>query len=146
MRVTRQLIHYLMPLSFLPKDECYDNFYDLVDSFEVSLFDELDACYACGQDANMNYAYGCELDIVPYDSPIIFLNSPNYTTSEKFALVKDYVDGLPFTVAHDNFDECSMHVLATPTCNYYERGTTSPTLYVSNMKNCKKLLMLCIGL
>ena len=25
-----------------------------------------------------------------------------------------------------------MHVLATPTCNYYERGTTSPPLYVSN--------------
>ena len=26
-----------------------------------------------------------------------------------------------------------MHVLAAPTCNYYERGTTSPPLYVSNM-------------
>ena len=25
------------------------------------------------------------------------------------------------------------HVLAAPTCNYYERGTTSPPLYVSNM-------------
>ena len=48
----------------------------------MSLFD--DACYACGQDANMNYAYGDELAIVPYamneivdispthDSPIIF--------------------------------------------------------------------------
>ena len=48
----------------------------------------------------MNYAYGDELSIVPYvkheivaiapthDSPIIFLNSPNYTISEKFALVK----------------------------------------------------------
>ena len=33
--------------SFLPKDECYDNCYDSVDSFEISLFDELDACYAC---------------------------------------------------------------------------------------------------
>ena len=70
--------------SCLPKDECYDNCYDLVDSFEISLFD--DACYACGQDANMNYAYGDELAIVHYvkheivaiapthDSPIIFLN------------------------------------------------------------------------
>jgi len=77
--------------SFLPKDECYDNCYDPVDSFEISLFDELDNCYACGQDANMNYAYGDELVIVPYvkyeivaiapthDSLIIFLNSPNYT-------------------------------------------------------------------
>ena len=48
--------------------------------------------------------------------------------SEKFALVKDYIDGLPFTVAHDDFDEYNMHVLAAPTCNYYERGTISPPL------------------
>ena len=40
--------------SCLPKDE----FYDPLDSFEISLFDEIDACYACGHDANMNYAYG----------------------------------------------------------------------------------------
>ena len=90
------------------KDDCYDNCYDPIDSFEISLFDEHDACYACGQDANMNYAYGDELAIVPYvkheivaiapthDSPIIFLNSPNYTISEKLALTKDYIDGLPF--------------------------------------------------
>ena len=109
--------------SCLPKDDCYDP----LNSFEISLFDELDACYACGQDANMNYAYGDELAIVPYvkheivsiapthDSPIIFLNSPYYTISEKFALIKDYIDGLPFTVAHDDFDEYNMHVLAAPT-------------------------------
>ena len=87
--------------SHIPMDECYDDCYDPLDSFEMSLFDELDACYACGQDANMNYAYGDELAIVPYlkheivaiapthDSPIIFLNSPNYSISEKFALIKD---------------------------------------------------------
>ena len=69
----------------------------------------------------MNYAYGDELAIVPYvkheivaiapthDSPIIFLNSPNYTISKKFALSKDYIDGLPFTIAHDDFDEYNMH-------------------------------------
>ena len=51
-----------------------------------------------------------------HDSPIIFLNSPDYTISEKFAIVKDYIDGLPFTVAHDDFDEYNMHVLAAPTC------------------------------
>ena len=45
--------------SFLPKDECYDDCYDLVDSLEISLFD--DACYACGQDANMNYSCEDEL-------------------------------------------------------------------------------------
>ena len=91
----------------------------------------------------MNYAYGDELAIVPYvkneivaispmhDSPIMFLNSPYYTLSEKFVLIKDYIDGLPFTIAHD-FDEYNMHVLAAPTCNYYERGTISTPLYVSN--------------
>ena len=47
----------------------YENFamleycYDPDDSLEISLFD--DACYACGQDANMNYAYEDELAIVP---------------------------------------------------------------------------------
>ena len=51
---------------------------------------------------------------------------------EKFALIKDYIDGLPFTVAHDDFDRYNMHVLSAPTCNYYEIGTTSPPLYVSN--------------
>ena len=73
--------------SFLPKDECYDP----LDSFEISLFDELDACYACGHVANMNDAYEDELAIVPY-------------------------------VKHDDFDEYNMHVLAAPTCNYYERS------------------------
>ena len=112
--------------SCLPKDDCYDP----VDSLEISLFD--DACYACGQDANMNY--GDELAIVPYvkheivaiasthDSPIILLNTPDYTISEKFALSKDYIDGLPFSVAHDDFDEYNMHVVASPTCNYYDKG------------------------
>ena len=31
--------------SCLPKDGCYDP----VDSFEISPFDEIDACYACGE-------------------------------------------------------------------------------------------------
>ena len=111
--------------SFLPEYDCYDDCYDPVDSFEISLFD--DACYACGQDANMNYAYGDELAIVPYveleiiaiapahDSRIIFLNSPHYTISEKFALIKDYIDGLHFTTTHDYFDRDNMHVLSAPT-------------------------------
>ena len=100
--------------SCLPKDECYDDCYDPLDFFEISLFDEIDACYACGHDVNMNYAYGDELYIFTYvkneivtispthDSPVIFLNSPNYTISEKFALIKDYIDGLHFTTTHDD--------------------------------------------
>ena len=76
----------------------------------------------------MNDAYEDELAIVPYvkheivaiaptyDSPIIFLNSPNYIISEKFALIKDYTYGLRFTITHDMFNEYNMHVLSTPTC------------------------------
>ena len=60
------------------------------------------------------------------------MNSLDYTISEKFALIKECIDGLPFTVAHDDFDEYNMHVIAAPTCNYYERETISPPLYVSN--------------
>jgi hypothetical protein len=45
---------------------------------------------------------------------------------------------LPFTVAYDNLDEYNMHVLAAPTCNYYERGTISPPLYVSNTIKLKE--------
>ena len=87
----------------------------------------------------MNYAYGYEIAIIPYvkneivaiepthDSLIIFLNHLNYTISEKFALIKDYIDGLCCTTRHDDLDEYNMHELAGPTCNYYERGTTSPT-------------------
>ena len=60
------------------------------------------------------------------------MNSPDYTISEKFALIKDYIAGLPFTFKRDDFDEYNMHVLAAPTCSYYEREITSPPLYVSN--------------
>ena len=39
----------------LPKeDECYIDCYDPIESFEISLFDEIDACYTCGHDAPMN--------------------------------------------------------------------------------------------
>ena len=50
--------------SCLSKDDCYDDCYDPLNLFEISLFD--DTCYACGQDANMNYASEYELSIVPY--------------------------------------------------------------------------------
>ena len=46
--------------------------------------------------------------------------------------------GFLFTVTHDDFNEYNMHVLADPTCNYYERGTTSPPLYVSNTKELQE--------
>ena len=36
----------------LSHDDCYDP----LDLLEISLFDEIDACYVCRHDANMNYA------------------------------------------------------------------------------------------
>src|SRR3954470_19178292 len=52
----------------LPKeDECYiDECYDLMNSFEISRFDEVDAFYTSGHDATMDDAYRDELAIVPY--------------------------------------------------------------------------------
>ena len=98
----------------------------------------------------MNYAHGDELAIVPYvkhetaiapthNSPIIFLNSPNYTISEKFDLIKDYIDRSPSTVALDDFDRYNMHVLAAPICNYYERNYISTSVcfqYNKIARNC----------
>ena len=62
---------------FLLKAECYDNCYDPLDSFEIYLFHKLDACYACGHYANMNYAYGDELAIVPMLNMKLFLFNPH---------------------------------------------------------------------
>jgi hypothetical protein len=43
----------------LPKeDECYiDNCDDPIDSFEISLFDEIDTCYTCDLDTSMNETF-----------------------------------------------------------------------------------------
>src|SRR3954467_9549988 len=80
--------------------ECYDP----MDSFEISLFDEVDAFYTCGHDAIMNDAYGDELSIVHHvkhetvfiaptlDCHISLLKSP--TIPENFALIRAQCDGL----------------------------------------------------
>src|SRR3954471_2174556 len=79
--------------------ECYDP----MDSFEIYLFDEVDAFYAYGRDATMDDAYGDELSIVPHvkheifaiaptlECPIILLKSP---TPENFPLIKAQCVGL----------------------------------------------------
>ena len=68
--------------SCLPKDDCYDDCYDPVDSLEIPLFD--DACYACGQDANMNCVYGDECAIVLYVKNEIVAIAPNITVLLSF--------------------------------------------------------------
>src|SRR3954468_3326396 len=78
-------------------------YYDPMDSFEISLFDEVDAFYAYGLDATMDDAYRDELAIVPHvkheivaiaptlDFPIILFKSP---IPESFVLIKRQCDGL----------------------------------------------------
>ena len=48
-----------------------------MDSFEISLFDEINACDACGHDTNMSDASGDELAIVPYVMKEIVAISPH---------------------------------------------------------------------
>src|SRR4051812_34989965 len=79
--------------------ECYDP----MDSFEISLFDEVDAFYTCGHDAIMNNPYGDELSIVFHvkheivaialtlDCPIILLKYPT-RIPENFVLIKAQCD------------------------------------------------------
>src|SRR3954471_9321452 len=76
-----------------------------MDSFEISLFDEVDAFYAYGHDATMDDAYGDELAIVPHvkheivaiaptlDFPIILLKYPTHIP-EIFVLIKAQCDEL----------------------------------------------------
>src|SRR4051812_50068508 len=105
-----------------------------MDSFEISLFDEVDAFYTCGHDAIMNDAYGDEIAIVHHvmheifaiaptlDCPIILLKSP---TPENFPLIKAQCDGLHLSyhpknrvenntgvlVGHEQHDLCDSYIL-----------------------------------
>src|SRR3954470_13708949 len=126
--------------------ECYDP----MDSFEISLIDEVDAFYTCDHDAIMNDAYGDELAIVPHvkneivaiaptlDCPIILLKSPTHIP-ENFVLIKAQCDGLHLSydpkdrvenytrvlVGHGQHDLCDSYILDVvhdATENYFERG------------------------
>src|SRR3954463_4700521 len=121
----------------------------LLDSFETSLFDEVDAFYTCGHGAIMNDAYRYELAIVPHvkheivsiaptlDCHIILLKSP--TIPENFALIKAQCDGLHLSydpqnrvdnntrvlVGHEQRALCDSYILDVfhdTTANYFETG------------------------
>ena len=62
---------FLMSL-LLPKDECYDNCYDPINSFEICLFDEIDACYTCDYDDSIKDTYENDFSTVIYDNPCYF--------------------------------------------------------------------------
>ena len=60
--------------------ESIDN-YDPNDPLEISLFDEFDACYSYGHDANINDAYGDEIAIVSYVKNEIIAIAPTLDSS-----------------------------------------------------------------
>ena len=66
---------YDCPLCLAKEDECYiDECYGPMDFFEISFFDEIDACYTCGHDAPMNETCKDDFATVIYDNPCYFDN------------------------------------------------------------------------
>ena len=120
-----------------------------MDSFEISLVNEVDAFYTCGHDATMDDAYGDELTIVPHvkheivaiapilDCRIILFKSPNIL--EYFSLTKAHSDGMHLSndpndciennthvlVGHEQHALCDSYIVDVvhdATENYFERG------------------------
>ena len=121
-----------------------------MDSFEITLFDEVDAFYTFVHDATMDDAYEDELAIVSYvkhgiidiapplDCPIILQKSSTHFL-KIFALIKAHIDGLHLSyvpkdhvenytrvlVGHEQHDLCDSYipdVVHDATENYFERG------------------------
>src|SRR4051812_690550 len=117
---------YDFPPCIPKEDECY-NCYDSMNSFEISLFDEIDAC---GHDAPMNdtckddfatviYDKPCYLD-ESYDKPL-FLPTMDVFNDEEVCLesLYDYV-----LVDHEKHALCDGYIIEfvhDATENYYER-------------------------
>src|SRR4051812_20383834 len=104
--------------------ECYDP----MDSFELSLFEEVDAFYTFGHDATMDDAYKDELSIVPYVKHEIVAIAP---TLECDGLHLSYhpktrvENNTRVFVGHEQHDLCDSYILYVvhdATENYFERG------------------------
>src|SRR3954465_9278431 len=99
-----------------------------MDSFEISLFDEVDAFYTYGLDATMDDAYKDELSIVPYVKHEIIAIAP---TLECDGLHLSYhpkncvENNTRVLVGHEQHDLCDSYILDVvhdATENYFERG------------------------
>src|SRR3954470_1907307 len=104
--------------------ECFDP----MDSFEISLFDEVDAFYNYGLDTTMDDAYKDELSIVPYAKHEIIAIAP---TLECDGLHLSYhpknrvENNTCVLVGHEEHDLCDSYILDVvhdATENYFERG------------------------
>src|SRR4051812_23277391 len=113
--------------------ECYDP----MDSFEISLFDEVDAFYTYGLDATMDDAYKDELSIVPYVKHEIVVVAP---TLECDGLHLSYhpknrvEKNTCVLVGHEQHDLCDSYILDVvhdATENYFERGKFGRNFHVT---------------
>src|SRR3954468_19525413 len=104
--------------------ECYDP----MDSFELSLFEEVDAFYTFGLDATIDDAYKDKLSIVPYVNHEIIAIAP---TLECDGLHLSYhpknrvENNTRVLVGHEQHDLCDSYILDVvhdATENYFERG------------------------
>src|SRR4051812_5455106 len=100
-----------------------------MDSFEISLFDEVDAFYTYGLDATMDDAYKYELSIVSYVKHAIIAIAP---TLECDGLHLSYhpknrvENNTRVLVGHEQHDLCDSYILDVvhdATENYFERGS-----------------------
>src|SRR3954468_8022035 len=104
--------------------ECFDH----MDSFEISLFDEVDAFYTYGLDATRDDTYIEELSIVPYVKHEIITIAP---TLECDGLHLSYhpknrvENNTRVLVCHEHQDLCDSYILDVvhdATENYFGRG------------------------
>ena len=120
------------------ENECYiDECYDPMDSYEISLFDEVDAFYTYGLDAIMDDAYKDELSIVPYVKHEIVAIAP---TPQRDGLHLSYhpknrvENNTRVLVGHEQHDLCDSYILDVfrdATENYFERGKSGRNFHVT---------------
>src|SRR4051812_11224268 len=99
-----------------------------MDSFELSLLEEIDAFYTFGHDATMDDAYKDELSIVPHVKHEIIAIAPtlecdglhlSYHPKDR---VENYTRVLVGREQHDLCDSYILDVVHDATENYFERG------------------------
>src|SRR4051812_21801359 len=130
--------------------ECFDP----MDSFEISLFDEIDAFYTYGLDATMDDAYKDKLSIVPYVKHEIIAIAP---TLECDGLHLSYhpknrvENNTRVLVGHEQHDLCDSYILDfvhDATENYFERGKFGQNFHVTKtpllMLKVLKLHLFCL--
>ena len=115
------IIKYLDRCSPPKEDECHiDECDDPIDSFEMSLFDEIAACDTCAHDTTMNETCKNDFATIIYDNPL-FIPTIYMHDDEEICLQNLYENALD----HNKHALCDSYVVEfvhDATENYYERG------------------------